>query len=49
MGPPEAEFMLRLEQLRRQIDREARAYTLRLVVALVIAFGLGVAFGRFWK
>jgi hypothetical protein len=60
VAPPEAEFMLRLVdvqirticgfgQHRRQIDREARAFTLRLVVALVVAFSAGFWLGKLWR
>jgi hypothetical protein len=45
----EAELMMRLEQLRRQIDREARAFTLRLALALGGAFGVGFLIGRLWR
>ena len=45
---PEAEQFLRLEELRRRIDREARAFLLRLVLALVVAFGVGLALGKLW-
>jgi hypothetical protein len=41
---PEAEQFLRLEELRRRIDRAARAFVLRL--ALVVAFGAGLALGK---
>jgi hypothetical protein len=46
---PEAEQLLRLEQLRRRINAEARASVLWLVVALGLAFGLGVLIGRVWR
>jgi len=49
MAPPEAEFMLRLEALRLEIDARARASVLWFIAALVVAFGLGVAIGRFWR
>jgi hypothetical protein len=45
--PPEAEQFLRIEKLRRQIDASARAFVLRLVLALVVAFGVGVLIGRY--
>ena len=50
MNPPEAEQLLRLEQLRRRINAEARASVLWLVLALGVAFGLGAVVGRFfWR
>ena len=47
--PPEAEFMLRLEQLRRDIDNRARRAALQFVAALVVAFALGWLAGRYWR
>ena len=43
---PEAEFMLRMEALRREIDARARVSVLQIVAALVIAFAAGVLVGR---
>jgi hypothetical protein len=41
--------LLKLERLRRQINREARAFTLQIVAALVVAFVLGYLAGRYWR
>ena len=49
MTPPEAEQFLRIERLRRQIDREARAFVLRLVLALGATFVVGVLVGKLWR
>jgi hypothetical protein len=49
MAPPEAEFMMRLEALRREIDARARASVLWFIAALVVAFGLGVTVGHLWR
>jgi hypothetical protein len=47
---PKAELMMRLEALRRDIDARARASVLWFILALVVAFALGVAIGRFlWR
>jgi hypothetical protein len=49
-SPPEAEFMLRMEALRREIDARARASVLWFILALVVAFTLGAVVGRFfWR
>ncbi|MFZ0601086.1 MAG: hypothetical protein WAN05_06935 [Roseiarcus sp.] len=47
--PEQPEILLRLEALRRDIDSRARASVLWFIFPLAVAFGLGVAFGRFWK
>jgi hypothetical protein len=49
MAPPEAEFMMRLEALRREIDARARASVLWFIDALVVTFGLGVTVGHLWR
>jgi hypothetical protein len=50
VASPEAELLMRLEKLRREIDARARASVLWFILALVIAFGVGVAVGRFfWR
>jgi hypothetical protein len=42
--------LLKLERLRRQINAEARRFVLQIVLALVVAFGLGAVVGRFfWR
>ena len=46
---PEAEFMLRMEALRREIDARARVSVLQIVAALAIAFAAGVLVGRGWR
>jgi hypothetical protein len=46
---PEAEQLLRLEKLRRQIDARARASVMWFIAALVVACALGVLIGRFWR
>jgi hypothetical protein len=40
---------VRLEALRRDIDARARAFVLRLVVALVVAFSAGFLLGKLWR
>jgi hypothetical protein len=47
VNPAEPKILLRLEALRRDIDSRARASVMRVVVALVVAFVLGWAIGRF--
>jgi hypothetical protein len=49
MAPPEAEFMLRLEALRREIDARARASVLWFIAALALAFGLGAVVDHYWR
>jgi hypothetical protein len=46
---PEAELMLRLEQLRRRINADARRAVWQIVVALAVAFAAGVAIGKLWR
>jgi hypothetical protein len=46
---PEAELLMRLEKLRREIDARARASVLSLIAALALAFGLGWALGHLWR
>jgi hypothetical protein len=46
---PDAEQLLRLEQLRRRINADARRAVLQIVVALVFAFGAGVVIGKLWR
>jgi hypothetical protein len=46
---PEAEQLLRLEQLRRRINADARRAVLQIVVALAVAFAAGVAIGKLWR
>jgi hypothetical protein len=48
-SPPEIEFMMRIAELQRRIDREARAAVLRLVAAIALAFAIGWAIGRFGR
>jgi hypothetical protein len=45
-SPPEIEFMMRIEELRRRIDRDARAAVWRMIGGLIIAFLLGAALGH---
>jgi len=49
LTPEQPEILLRLEALRRDLDARARAFVLRLVVALVVAFALGYLAGRYWR
>jgi hypothetical protein len=49
MVTPETEQLLKLEELRRRIDAAARAFTLRLVFALALAFAFGCLVGRLWR
>ena len=49
MNLAEPEILLRLEALRRDIDARARRAVLQIVVALAVAFALGVAIGRVWR
>jgi hypothetical protein len=49
MTPPETELFLRLEQLRRQIDREARRSVWPMIGALCAAFSAGFMLGRLWR
>ena len=44
---PETEQFLRLEELRRRINREAFRSVLWFVGALVVAFGVGYLAGHF--
>jgi hypothetical protein len=46
---PEAELMLRLEQLRRRINADARRSVLQLVGAIGIALVIGYLAGRYWR
>ena len=48
MGPETDLLILKAERLRRQINIGTRRFVLQIMFALVVAFGLGVAFGRFW-
>jgi hypothetical protein len=41
--------MLRLEQLRRQINTEARRSALQIIAGFVLAFVLGWTLGRFGR
>ena len=41
-------LILKAERLRAEIRYESRRFTLQLLAALGVAFGLGVAYGRFW-
>jgi hypothetical protein len=41
--------MMRIAQLRRELDRDARAFALRLILGLGVVFGLGVLVGKFWR
>jgi len=41
--------MMRVEQLRRQLDRDARRSVWQMIGALVLAFSLGVLVGRLWR
>jgi hypothetical protein len=45
--PPEVEAFYKIDKLRREIDAMARAFVLRLVGALVGAFGVGYLAGHF--
>ena len=40
---------MRLEELRRRLDRDARRFVIQLVAALAIAFALGYLLGRFGR
>jgi hypothetical protein len=42
-SPPEIEFMMRIAELQRRIDRDARAAVWRTIGALLVAFCLGAA------
>ena len=46
---PEAELMLRLEQLRRRINADARRSVLQIVAALALAFVVGYLVARVWR
>jgi hypothetical protein len=48
-APEQPETLLRLEALRRDIDARARAFVLRLVVALIVAFSGRFLLGKLWR
>lgn len=41
-------LLLKMQRLQREIIYEGRKFTL-IVASLTIAFGLGAAFGRYWR
>lgn len=46
---PDDLSILKAERLRQAIRIEARRFTLQVLLALVLAFGIGVAVGRAWR
>jgi hypothetical protein len=46
---PEVELMMKIARLQRELDRDARAFVLRLVLALVVAFSAGFLVGKLWR
>ena len=46
----EADFrILQAERLRAEIRYESRRFTLQILLALALAFGVGYLAGRFWR
>jgi hypothetical protein len=48
-SPPEIEFMMRIAELQRRINADARRSVLQIVAAIGIALAIGWALGRFWR
>jgi hypothetical protein len=46
-SPPEIEFMMRIAELQRRINADARRSVLQIVAAIALAFVIGWAIGRF--
>ena len=46
-GSGPVKYNITLERLRRQINAEARRSVLQIILALALAFGLGVLTGRY--
>jgi hypothetical protein len=48
-SPPEIEFMMRIAELQRRINADARRSVLQIVAAIALAFVVGAAAGHYWR